>query len=1387
MRTLTSRPRQHGSLQTALFAFAVAVGISGQGRVFAETDRTYLTTIAECLANVRDQTNTNRQSPAVNLTATVTLVDGERGLLFLQDGSAAMAVQTAFDCPALMPEQRVKVEGSAIAPYVRAFPAYPDQPSESGFLDACETLPGRGTYYLTRIRGYLHPPTSGQYTFWVSADDAAEVYLSRDASREKMQKIAENKPGSATGQREWDRYASQRSKTVTLKAGETYYLEALHVQSYGRDGFAVAWEGPGIKRSVIEGHYLTPYIESSAGLKPPPNNSPPTHGLLQESWTNFFVREFDSLRLHNPHETIVRIDSLKLTVTGEGEPPMPQQIDEDTNIESVPNLNWVQLEGEVDFATANDGQLQFELKRDDSVLGVHVLNWKRQPSERLVHSRVRVRGVLEHAYGPRGDISDNVLWVADDGQVHLLDEQENQDELVSQVSICDIEPSDPEMRWGRQVTVRGRVIQQGTNGLVVLRGGDNYTAFCSQDGTNWMALGKPVELGMSNSVLAGLAVVSRLDTARSSASFSSLKGFGTNWLGAEIGDPALTGHFELRNGTLTVTGNGRKIGDRGDQLYYLYQSATDELELRAQLTDFVYSNALSQTGLMIRESLDARSPIATVLFAPASGPVFQYRRNLGDVITGFEARREYDRFRWLKLVRQKSVIEIQGKPGPGIGTNQVVNVTGMITWRDRTPILKEAFFESAQSAIRAPQPAANELSQPISSFVFRVLHPPEPYLLGRMSSPLLQGVVTFCGEFLGRRVMFVQSGEEGAIQVGWSDSSARPKFEVGQRVEMIGLAPVRRFPVILQPSDMKLVGWGTLPKPEQFSSSLIKEKTAQARWVEATGVVRSEDTNGVLNLMTKDGPLAVWVGASGKEATSRYVDAALRVRGVLSLHSSHIAYLLVPSSRFVEELERAPADPFAIPSFSISDLAALEAKPGRLRRMKLAGVVTCCLPQGIYVQDKTGGAFVPTGEVTTVHPGDRVEAVGFPDNTSISLILTEATIRKTGDGVLPDPLRVSSTEDLRGKKIASTLVSLDGTLLEQRETHQGQLLTLQMGTKVFEAALPMNTNGLVPQIELGSRVSVCGVLQIDPDASRFEEPGSETIRSAVPFVVWLRAPTDLAVLESPPWWTLKRAAWAGSLFACGLFGTLIWVRILRRRVAQRTHELQATMKKLEKETRASAVLAERDRLAGEIHDSLEQGLTAIMLQLDAADRQADQSPQAGKFVRMARNMAEFSRTEVQHAVWDMQSPLLANADLGTALKHVAGLTSSGLPEVKVEIIGPPRQLPSSCEHHLLRIAQEAITNAVKHAQARSINVTVDYSRPNFKLIVVDDGAGFVPESVKPGMQAGHFGLHGLRVRAQKIGAQLDIASETGKGTSITVKLSLNGERSATNSDQQEPI
>jgi len=142
-------------------------------------------------------------------------------------------------------------------------PNYPDNPSGSERITSLEGPINSADDYGTRIRGYLHPPKNGNYTFWIASDDNSELWLSTDGNPANISMIAEV-PGY-TGSREWDKYPEQKSSSVSLSAGQKYYIEVLHKEGYGNDNVAVAWSGAGITQQVISGDYLSRWFAGFYG------------------------------------------------------------------------------------------------------------------------------------------------------------------------------------------------------------------------------------------------------------------------------------------------------------------------------------------------------------------------------------------------------------------------------------------------------------------------------------------------------------------------------------------------------------------------------------------------------------------------------------------------------------------------------------------------------------------------------------------------------------------------------------------------------------------------------------------------------------------------------------------------------------------------------------------------------------------------------------------------------------------------------------------------------------------------------------------------------------------------------------------------------------------
>jgi hypothetical protein len=156
----------------------------------------------------------------------------------------------------ILREHWTNVPGVERPVFLEIDPRYPDHPSSRMYLSSFEAPSNAGENFGARFRGYVHPPVTGKYTFWLAAWEGAELYLSPDDQPEHKVLIANASHGKS---RDWDEDLRQKSSTLTLVSGRRYYVEVLQKQSTGEDCLAVAWQGPGRGREVIPGEFLSPF------------------------------------------------------------------------------------------------------------------------------------------------------------------------------------------------------------------------------------------------------------------------------------------------------------------------------------------------------------------------------------------------------------------------------------------------------------------------------------------------------------------------------------------------------------------------------------------------------------------------------------------------------------------------------------------------------------------------------------------------------------------------------------------------------------------------------------------------------------------------------------------------------------------------------------------------------------------------------------------------------------------------------------------------------------------------------------------------------------------------------------------------------------------------
>ncbi len=213
--------------------------------------------------------------------------------------------------------------------------------------------------------------------------------------------------------------------------------------------------------------------------------------------------------------------------------------------------------------------------------------------------------------------------------------------------------------------------------------------------------------------------------------------------------------------------------------------------------------------------------------------------------------------------------------------------------------------------------------------------------------------------------------------------------------------------------------------------------------------------------------------------------------------------------------------------------------------------------------------------------------------------------------------------------------------------------------------------------------------------------------------------------------------------------------------------------------RAAGVLAERQRLAHEIHDTLAQGFTSIVTQLEAAEQALDADPAtAAVHLDRARRTARDSLGEARRAVEALRPEPLDRADLADALRAVAERWrrdhADGV-EVALRIDGASSPLPRTVDAALLRVAQEALTNVARHARAQQVAVTLSYLDDVVLLDVQDDGVGFDATAVAAGaldVSQGGYGLHAMRERLAPLGGRVVVESDPGEGTTVVASVPL---------------
>lgn len=623
----------------------------------------------------------------------------------------------------------------------------------------------------------------------------------------------------------------------------------------------------------------------------------------------------------------------------------------------------------------------------------------------------------------------------------------------------------------------------------------------------------------------------------------------------------------------------------------------------------------------------------------------------------------------------------------------------------------------------------------------------------------------------------------------WDLTEPKTKYSSGDIVKIWGFqdkptsAIMREdsYPIANYATNITVLANAKLPETIPMTAQDVANLHGKIMFVHTDGTVVSvirDATNAAWNwLVVQTDTGAVRAAATEHDypytELCKLLDAEVRIKGKAQEFHAWRQFLgnhVILYGKDGIEVTKAAGDPFAA--------QGLDVKTSH--RRQVAGTVVGVSSRRLFIRDAANQFIsVSPSNLGDDMPaaGENVTVSGFVKNGPLGVQLTEAAIRRDDkpkaalepaeDVDVERLLAACRDNDIVDASLYGKPVRLHGRVANSTEdiAISGRIM-LECDRKnisVDVAHLPNVRNAL----ETGSLLDVCGICipEFDADVTNMVFPEFKGL------IVIPRVPADIRVIRTPPWWTPGRLAIVIIALVLALVAILVWNRMLKVLSEQRGMELCD-------EQMSSAIaelkVEERTRLAVELHDSISQVLTGIALQIDAAIGSGiDEKTRAGGFLATARSMLASCRHELRCCIWDLRARTFEAKDLPDAIRQTLAPHIGDIP-LLIRFSIPRSILSESLAHDMLRIMRELAVNAVRHGKATQIKVFGECRGNLVRFCVKDNGCGFDP-ATSPGPAKGHFGLSGIRERAERRNGEVSVESRVGEGTSVTVSLTVSEE------------
>jgi signal transduction histidine kinase len=644
----------------------------------------------------------------------------------------------------------------------------------------------------------------------------------------------------------------------------------------------------------------------------------------------------------------------------------------------------------------------------------------------------------------------------------------------------------------------------------------------------------------------------------------------------------------------------------------------------------------------------------------------------------------------------------------------------------------------------------------------------------------------------GSGILVRRIGDRGK-SVWEGDVMPKTDSEPGALLEVEGITDAGGYAPHVLARRYKRVGTGPLPKSTSIEQLNLFGGTPDGQRVKVAVVVQAitpptETTSGTLTAWKQDRIFPVQVENWDGIDAADLVDATVKVEGIFAPSYNLRAEMVdlrikIMGREDIEMMRPSSGDPFLSASVRLDRLQRYRYSQYGLdpHRKVTEGVVTFNAPnQFFFIQEGSTGVRIqaPSG---TVQVGQHVQVAGFVNMTRMVASLNGAVVRSLPPAPMPEPRVVTVEEILHPKRAHPTEVEndSDGRLIRLR----GILRRLETGNDKGPWHLEVESDHQTFQVTLlqadqagaavanawkeGSELELTGVAEL----AFALQPDRDT-PAITDFRLWLRTPGDVHVLHSPPWWTSTRLAGALVAALLVLLAATGWIFALRRAVRLRTIRLEEVMRlHRDSELEYQAAIQERLRLAGDLHDGLQQMIAGATFRLEAAvDQLPDIPPEAQEELIAARRALLHTQSGLRDCLWGLRNLDEGPDDFTALLRHaVNSIEHWPGGSVAVDSQGEPFELSRDVMGNLLLLMQEAVGNAFRHGHAAFVHVELNYEPEGLEMHIDDDGLGFDPASAL-GTREGHFGLQGMRERMRRLGGFMEIISVPGQGTRVRVHI-----------------